>query len=182
MRSFTLVTSESSPASSFAASLAPKTLQLVVECPRDWWNSQKVYLRHLPRADDRWRRREDRNRLERAVTGCQNIPRCQNHHRSETCFIRLRSTAQTRKGYPTFQQRSDSFPFRHYTWKAQPLKERNLATKVGVASRMAGIDNTGLASPISTSEFFFQFGKKTFLLERMKREKFQGIRCVKNGK
>ncbi|KAF3539956.1 hypothetical protein F2Q69_00019467 [Brassica cretica] len=41
MRSFTLVTSESSPASSFAASLAPKTLQLVVECPRDWWNSQK---------------------------------------------------------------------------------------------------------------------------------------------
>ncbi|KAF2576239.1 hypothetical protein F2Q70_00004224 [Brassica cretica] len=43
MRSFTLVTSESSPASSFAASLAPKTLQLVVECPRDWWNSQKVF-------------------------------------------------------------------------------------------------------------------------------------------
>ncbi|KAF2582689.1 hypothetical protein F2Q68_00006505 [Brassica cretica] len=42
MRSFTLVTSESSPASSFAASLAPKTLQLVVECPRDWWNSQKI--------------------------------------------------------------------------------------------------------------------------------------------
>ncbi|KAG5374135.1 hypothetical protein IGI04_042546 [Brassica rapa subsp. trilocularis] len=39
MRSLTLVTSESSPASSFAASLAPKTLQLVVECPRDWWNS-----------------------------------------------------------------------------------------------------------------------------------------------
>ncbi|KAG5411274.1 hypothetical protein IGI04_007593 [Brassica rapa subsp. trilocularis] len=35
MRSLTLVTSESSPASSFAASLAPKTLQLVVECPRD---------------------------------------------------------------------------------------------------------------------------------------------------
>ncbi|KAF3608521.1 hypothetical protein DY000_02047239 [Brassica cretica] len=35
MRSFTLVTSESSPASSFAATLAPKTLQLVVECPRD---------------------------------------------------------------------------------------------------------------------------------------------------
>ncbi|KAF3587088.1 hypothetical protein F2Q69_00027456 [Brassica cretica] len=33
MRSFMLVTSESSPASSFAASLAPKTLQLVVECP-----------------------------------------------------------------------------------------------------------------------------------------------------
>ncbi|KAF3492636.1 hypothetical protein DY000_02052966 [Brassica cretica] len=32
-----------SPASSFAASLAPKTLQLVVECPRDWWNSQKVF-------------------------------------------------------------------------------------------------------------------------------------------
>ncbi|KAF3500876.1 hypothetical protein F2Q69_00043352 [Brassica cretica] len=30
-------------ASSFAASLAPKTLQLVVECPRDWWNSQKVF-------------------------------------------------------------------------------------------------------------------------------------------
>ncbi|KAF2607115.1 hypothetical protein F2Q68_00043041 [Brassica cretica] len=44
MRSFTLVTSESSPASSFAASLAPKTLQLVVECPRDWWNSQKDRL------------------------------------------------------------------------------------------------------------------------------------------
>ncbi|KAF3571149.1 hypothetical protein F2Q69_00059323 [Brassica cretica] len=43
MRSFLLVTSESSPASSFAASLAPKTLQLVVECPRDWWNSQKVF-------------------------------------------------------------------------------------------------------------------------------------------
>ncbi|KAG5398311.1 hypothetical protein IGI04_020125 [Brassica rapa subsp. trilocularis] len=43
MRSLTLVTSESSPASSFAASLAPKTLQLVVECPRDWWNSQKVF-------------------------------------------------------------------------------------------------------------------------------------------
>ncbi|KAF3502732.1 hypothetical protein F2Q69_00040992 [Brassica cretica] len=43
MRSFTLVTSESSPASSFAASLAPNTLQLVVECPRDWWNSQKVF-------------------------------------------------------------------------------------------------------------------------------------------
>ncbi|KAF3543162.1 hypothetical protein DY000_02010150 [Brassica cretica] len=41
MRSFTLVTSESSRASSFAASLAPKTLQLVMECPRDWWNSQK---------------------------------------------------------------------------------------------------------------------------------------------
>ncbi|KAF2569335.1 hypothetical protein F2Q68_00025659 [Brassica cretica] len=41
MRSFTLVTSESSPASSVAASLAPKTLQLVMECPRDWWNSQK---------------------------------------------------------------------------------------------------------------------------------------------
>ncbi|KAF3494949.1 hypothetical protein DY000_02053421 [Brassica cretica] len=40
-RSFTLVTSESSPTSSFAASLAPKTLQLVVECPRDWWNWQK---------------------------------------------------------------------------------------------------------------------------------------------
>ncbi|KAF3527649.1 hypothetical protein DY000_02042876 [Brassica cretica] len=35
MRSFTLVTSESSPASSFAASLAPKTLQLVMECPWD---------------------------------------------------------------------------------------------------------------------------------------------------
>ncbi|KAF3524394.1 hypothetical protein F2Q69_00047608, partial [Brassica cretica] len=34
---------ESSPASSFAASLAPKTLQLVVECPRVWWNSQKVF-------------------------------------------------------------------------------------------------------------------------------------------
>ncbi|KAF3539011.1 hypothetical protein F2Q69_00023963 [Brassica cretica] len=44
MRSFTLVTSESSPASSFPASLAPKTLQLVVECPRDWWNSQKLFL------------------------------------------------------------------------------------------------------------------------------------------
>ncbi|KAF2584553.1 hypothetical protein F2Q70_00036479 [Brassica cretica] len=43
MRSFTLVTSESPPASIFAASLAPKTLQLVVECPRDWWNSQKVF-------------------------------------------------------------------------------------------------------------------------------------------
>ncbi|KAF2586512.1 hypothetical protein F2Q70_00037241 [Brassica cretica] len=35
MMSLTLVTSESSPASSFAANLAPKTLQLVVECPRD---------------------------------------------------------------------------------------------------------------------------------------------------
>ncbi|KAF3603339.1 hypothetical protein F2Q69_00036983 [Brassica cretica] len=43
MRSFTLVTSESCPASSFAAILAPKTLLLVVECPRDWWNSQKVF-------------------------------------------------------------------------------------------------------------------------------------------
>ncbi|KAF3611088.1 hypothetical protein DY000_02048106 [Brassica cretica] len=43
MRSMTLVNSESSPASSFAASLAPKTLQLDVECPRDWWNSQKVF-------------------------------------------------------------------------------------------------------------------------------------------
>ncbi|KAF2533540.1 hypothetical protein F2Q70_00029874 [Brassica cretica] len=43
MRSFTLVTLESSPASSFAANLAPKTLQLVVECPRVWWNSQKVF-------------------------------------------------------------------------------------------------------------------------------------------
>ncbi|KAF2562745.1 hypothetical protein F2Q70_00016799 [Brassica cretica] len=43
MRYFTLVTSESSPASSFVASLAPKTLQFVVECPRDWWNSQKVF-------------------------------------------------------------------------------------------------------------------------------------------
>ncbi|KAF3534052.1 hypothetical protein DY000_02040758 [Brassica cretica] len=43
MRSFTLVTSESSPARSFAASLAPKTFQLVVECPWDWWNSQKVF-------------------------------------------------------------------------------------------------------------------------------------------
>ncbi|KAF2614432.1 hypothetical protein F2Q70_00013566 [Brassica cretica] len=43
MRSFMLVTSESSLASSFAASLAPETLQLVVECPRDWWNSQKVF-------------------------------------------------------------------------------------------------------------------------------------------
>ncbi|KAF2554610.1 hypothetical protein F2Q68_00015482 [Brassica cretica] len=41
MRSLTLVASESSPTSRFAASLAPKTLQLVVECPRDWWNSQK---------------------------------------------------------------------------------------------------------------------------------------------
>ncbi|KAF2574179.1 hypothetical protein F2Q70_00004356 [Brassica cretica] len=41
MRSLTLVTSESSPASSLAVNLAPKTLQLVVECPRDWWNSQK---------------------------------------------------------------------------------------------------------------------------------------------
>ncbi|KAF2556390.1 hypothetical protein F2Q68_00014434 [Brassica cretica] len=48
MRSFTQVTFESSPASSFAASLAPKTLQLVVECPRDWWNSQKFYF--MPRA------------------------------------------------------------------------------------------------------------------------------------
>ncbi|KAF2556391.1 hypothetical protein F2Q68_00014435 [Brassica cretica] len=48
MRSFTLVTSESSPASSFAASLAPKTLQLVVECPRDWWNSQKVTFESSP--------------------------------------------------------------------------------------------------------------------------------------
>ncbi|KAF2533056.1 hypothetical protein F2Q70_00029980 [Brassica cretica] len=47
MRSFTLVTSESFPASSFAASLAPKTLQLVVECPQDWWNSQKVPLGRL---------------------------------------------------------------------------------------------------------------------------------------
>ncbi|KAF3532021.1 hypothetical protein DY000_02039598 [Brassica cretica] len=43
MRYLTLVTSESSPASIFAASLAPKTLQLVVECPRVWWNSQKVF-------------------------------------------------------------------------------------------------------------------------------------------
>ncbi|KAF2537372.1 hypothetical protein F2Q70_00026175 [Brassica cretica] len=43
MRSLTLATSESSPASSFAASLAPKTLQLVVECHRVWWNSQKVF-------------------------------------------------------------------------------------------------------------------------------------------
>ncbi|KAF3549271.1 hypothetical protein DY000_02007090 [Brassica cretica] len=43
MRSLTLVTSESSPASSFAANLAPKTLELVVECPRVWWNSQKVF-------------------------------------------------------------------------------------------------------------------------------------------
>ncbi|KAF3611339.1 hypothetical protein DY000_02047241 [Brassica cretica] len=43
MRSFTLVTSESSPASIFAASLAPKTLQLVVECHRDRRNSQKVF-------------------------------------------------------------------------------------------------------------------------------------------
>ncbi|KAF3576672.1 hypothetical protein DY000_02031654 [Brassica cretica] len=32
-----------SASSSFAADLAPKTLQLVVECPRDWWNSQKVF-------------------------------------------------------------------------------------------------------------------------------------------
>ncbi|KAF2551484.1 hypothetical protein F2Q68_00033551 [Brassica cretica] len=47
MRSFTLVISESSPASSFAASLAPKTLHLVVECPRDWWNSQKVLEYHM---------------------------------------------------------------------------------------------------------------------------------------
>ncbi|KAF3602714.1 hypothetical protein F2Q69_00035789 [Brassica cretica] len=44
MRSLTLATSESSPASNFAASLAPKTLQLVVECPRVWRNSQKVLL------------------------------------------------------------------------------------------------------------------------------------------
>ena len=43
MRSFTLVTSERSPASSFAANLAPRTLQLVVESPRVWWNSQKVF-------------------------------------------------------------------------------------------------------------------------------------------
>ncbi|KAF3583740.1 hypothetical protein F2Q69_00029286 [Brassica cretica] len=35
IRSLMLVTSESSPTSSIAASLAPKTLQLVVECPRD---------------------------------------------------------------------------------------------------------------------------------------------------
>ncbi|KAF2591055.1 hypothetical protein F2Q70_00039315 [Brassica cretica] len=34
---------ESSPASSFAASLAPKTFQLVVECPRVWWNLQNVF-------------------------------------------------------------------------------------------------------------------------------------------
>ncbi|KAF2590716.1 hypothetical protein F2Q70_00039371 [Brassica cretica] len=47
MRSLTLVTSESSPASSFGASLAPKTLQLVVECPRVWWNSQKVFSSYL---------------------------------------------------------------------------------------------------------------------------------------
>ncbi|KAF3553786.1 hypothetical protein F2Q69_00012857 [Brassica cretica] len=47
MRSLTLVTSESSPARSFVASLAPKTLQLVVECPRDWWNSQKVFSSYL---------------------------------------------------------------------------------------------------------------------------------------
>ena len=44
MRSFTLVTAECSPASSFAASLAPKILQLVVKCPRVWWNSQKVFF------------------------------------------------------------------------------------------------------------------------------------------
>ncbi|KAF2546361.1 hypothetical protein F2Q70_00020923 [Brassica cretica] len=43
MRSLTLVTSESSPASSFVANLVAKTLQLVVECPRVWWNSQKVF-------------------------------------------------------------------------------------------------------------------------------------------
>ncbi|KAF3574223.1 hypothetical protein F2Q69_00059799 [Brassica cretica] len=43
MRSLTLVTSESFTASSFAASLAPKPLQLVVEFPRVWWNSQKVF-------------------------------------------------------------------------------------------------------------------------------------------
>ncbi|KAF3496907.1 hypothetical protein DY000_02053697 [Brassica cretica] len=43
MRSLTQVTSESSPASSFAVRLAPKTLQLVVEWPRVWWNSQKVF-------------------------------------------------------------------------------------------------------------------------------------------
>ncbi|KAF3574396.1 hypothetical protein F2Q69_00059797 [Brassica cretica] len=47
MRSLTLVTSESSPASSFGASLAPKTLQLAVECPRVWRNSQKVFRRIL---------------------------------------------------------------------------------------------------------------------------------------
>ncbi|KAF2534276.1 hypothetical protein F2Q70_00029962 [Brassica cretica] len=34
MRSLTVVTSESSPTSSFTANLAPKTLKLVVECPR----------------------------------------------------------------------------------------------------------------------------------------------------
>ncbi|KAF3489976.1 hypothetical protein F2Q69_00053439 [Brassica cretica] len=34
MRSYMHVTSESSPASSFAANIAPRTLQLVVECPR----------------------------------------------------------------------------------------------------------------------------------------------------
>ncbi|KAF3555654.1 hypothetical protein F2Q69_00015719 [Brassica cretica] len=43
MRSFTLVTSESSPTSSFVANLTPRTLQSVVECPRVWWNSQKVF-------------------------------------------------------------------------------------------------------------------------------------------
>ncbi|KAF2590753.1 hypothetical protein F2Q70_00038339 [Brassica cretica] len=46
MRSLTLVTSESFPASSFAANFAPKTLQ-VVECPRVWWNSQKVFSSYL---------------------------------------------------------------------------------------------------------------------------------------
>ncbi|KAF2538037.1 hypothetical protein F2Q68_00021135 [Brassica cretica] len=47
MRSFTLVTSESTPASSFAANLASRTLQLVVECPRVWWNSQRCFRRIL---------------------------------------------------------------------------------------------------------------------------------------
>ncbi|KAF2552974.1 hypothetical protein F2Q68_00034439 [Brassica cretica] len=43
MRSLTVVTSESSPTSSFTANLAPKTLKLVVECPRVRCNSQKVF-------------------------------------------------------------------------------------------------------------------------------------------
>ncbi|KAF3503441.1 hypothetical protein F2Q69_00041066 [Brassica cretica] len=43
MSSLTLVTSESSPASSFEANLAPKTFQLVIECPRVWRNSRKMF-------------------------------------------------------------------------------------------------------------------------------------------
>ncbi|KAF2588816.1 hypothetical protein F2Q70_00038693 [Brassica cretica] len=47
MRSLMLVISESSPASNFAASLASKNLLLVVESPRVWWNSQKVFSSYL---------------------------------------------------------------------------------------------------------------------------------------